>query len=544
MMQRTITRGARALFRMLVFTACAVSVCLPALHAQPPDTITANPKAVALRQVWVAYGQHSNENLGSGIGGIPDINGDSIDEFAVYSAGEWRIYYGQPEPLSTTPTVVMKGYGVITHPIVGDFWGTGHKAIGLVRGFFDTVDDRTFINASVEVFRTDSDRIDTVAAVSFDPRTATPRTIVNIADAEGADLDDDGADELVILMTGVRRGDSLYSSELWIYKGGPDFSLDSPTIIVRVYGSSQSLYIGRWDNDAYPDIAVATNDASRQLLKFWFGAPGSPWNWTAPEKFVETPGVPGYALVALDCDGDSVLDLAMPRSVQNRVRLYLSGAGKSVRTRAFDSVDADRTYYRKDYSVPVNFGYLSDSARHYEILGVGGAEGFTSTMLLFNGGPNGPDHSYDAYYQGEVFGLTSPIGDVTGDGWNDAIEGYGSRGFNEGIAVIWAGGPYIPRDSLTIGVVDVAVAGRRDAISIWPNPAVADLHIAWRGDLHRMPARFSVHDLMGREVAIGSVEPWRGEALWHCADRPAGVYLVSVYDERGDLLVTTSIIKQ
>ncbi|MBS1911782.1 MAG: T9SS type A sorting domain-containing protein [Bacteroidetes bacterium] len=319
--------------------------------------------------------------------------------------------------------------------------------------------------------------------------------------------------------------------------------MDSPTVILRdneSVSSGQGIYIGRWDNDSYPDLAVSLSYRDGpDKLKFWFGSPGSPWNWTTPQHEVQFGG-----LVALDCDGDGVLDIAAPDTPNNTTYLYLSGGGKSIHTRALTMNDADRRLYRENYSAPVRFGYLSDSAKRYEMLGIAGAEGTLSTMLLLNGGTNGPDRMYDAYYQGQVFSLSYPMGDVTGDGWNDMIEGYaGAGGFNQGTAVVWAGGPYIPHDS-TSGVNDIAVAGVRDAISVWPNPARDELHIAWRGDLHRMPARFTAHDMLGREVAEGRVESWRGEALWNCSARPAGVYILSIYSDDNSLLATARVIKE
>ncbi|MEO7994047.1 MAG: hypothetical protein ABI743_06580, partial [bacterium] len=82
------------------------------------------------------------------------------------------------------------------------------------------------------------------------------------------------------------------------------------------------------------------------------------------------------------------------------------------------------------------------------------------------------------------------------------------------------------------------------AISLWPMPARDELHIAWRGDLSKMPSRFVIHDLLGREIASGSVESWRGEALWHCAATPPGVYVLSIIDASGTLLHSIRLLKE
>lgn len=542
--------------RFLFFGLFSMAVALTTAYAQPPDTITANPKAVALRQVWAVYGPDvaGGARVGAGIGGIPDINGDSINEFAVYYSylSEWRIYAGGPEPISTTPLYVVDSVGYAPgHPVVGDFWGNGKKSLVFWSGVLDTLTVRgtptTIDFPRWLFFRIDSNRLYPDPVAILDPRKMPVRTRIEPAEVTGADLDGDGADELILYTSGAyRAGNLTFSPEVWIYKGGPNFQLDTPTVILHDPESNggsgkQSLFIGRWDSDQYVDLATSSDyQGGTQKLKFWFGAPGSPWNWNATDREIRFGG-----LVPLDCDGDSVFDIAV--SLPDwRVGLYLSGSGKTIRNRSLALDDIDATYHRSGFHNPMRLGYLSDSLKRYEMLGIFGADAVgPSTMLAFNGGPNGPDHSNDAYEAtNEVFNLHHPIADVTGDGWNDFIVGYSARGINNnGFAAIFAGGPDIPHDS-TMGVVDVAVAGRHDAVSIWPLPAHDELHIAWRGDLSRMPQRFVVHDLQGREVAHGMVESWRGEALWHCVDRPTGVYLVSMFDERGEIITTVRVVKQ
>lgn len=526
---------------------------------QPPDTITANPKAVALRPIWAVYGQQVNARVGSGIGGIPDINGDGIDEFAVCfgGIGEWRVYYGDTGSISKTPSWVFDTTGAVPqYPIVGDFWGTGHNAVGFPTGLNEVVDGITRSHYFLHLFRTDGGSIETEPSAILDPRTMTPPVrLSSIPDIIGADLDGDGDDEMIILNGGMARGDSVVRrNEIWIYKGGPDFQLDTPTVIIASedrWGAAEKMMIGRWDDDERLDMAIAFRDGSEvdspHELRFWFGREGAPWSWGKSERSAVIDDVPGWALVALDCDGDSMLDLAVPPSAMHpgRVRLYRSGTGKSVHTRSFDSSDADTTFYRRVFGRPVRMGYLSDSLHRYEMLGIGGADAAGPTSLFgFNGGPEGPDHKFDAVYQGEIFNQTQPLGDVNGDGWNDFIAGYAARGAYEGYAIVLAGGPYIPHDSLTTSVKEISVDGVRDAISVWPNPVYTDLRIAWRGDLSRMPAQFQVHDILGRLVAHGMVESWRGEAVWHCQEAAAGTYLVSICDERGSLITTATVVKQ
>jgi hypothetical protein len=59
-----------------------------------------------------------------------------------------------------------------------------------------------------------------------------------------------------------------------------------------------------------------------------------------------------------------------------------------------------------------------------------------------------------------------------------------------------------------------------------------------------MPARFEIHDLLGKRISGGSVDPGVGAATWNCRGVPAGAYLITAFDKRGDLIATARIVKQ
>ena len=143
-----------------------------------------------------------------------------------------------------------------------------------------------------------------------------------------------------------------------------------------------------------------------------------------------------------------------------------------------------------------------------------------------------------------MFNVGAPAGDVNGDGWEDVIFGnfnYRSRG---GIAVIFAGGPYIPNDDTTTSVEEYPVAGESGGLYLWPNPVVDELHLAWKGNLKRMPARFALYDLLGRLVAKEEVDTWSGSALWQCGDLPIGAYILTLYDRAGVVIGTARVLKR
>jgi hypothetical protein len=56
-----------------------------------------------------------------------------------------------------------------------------------------------------------------------------------------------------------------------------------------------------------------------------------------------------------------------------------------------------------------------------------------------------------------------------------------------------------------------------------------------------MPARFEVRDVLGRLIAEGSAESWRGAVVWNCAAEPSGLYLLAVFDRTGDPIATATV---
>lgn len=533
--------------RLVLLLFILDALIVRALHAQPADTIRANPNGPAmLRAALIIFGKEQ-QFVGRSVAGIPDMNGDGIDEFSMQDLEGHHLYYGRREPLDTTSIAVLPCGGRL---IVGDFWGTGHRAVGGWRTMVEGTSRQPLFEQGVYLYRTESGGIDTSKPVFLDAQKALAGLpLVRINDAVGADLDGDGADELIVATGSSWWYDSASNTpgELWIYRGGPNFQVDSPTVVLRDTLAFTQIIAGRWDSDPWIDVGVVLNNQGLAgRLSLWFGGAGSPWNWTTAERDIPLDTA---VLVTLDCDGDGVLDVVTTPYHSFRTRLFRSGTGKSWRTRSLTEADADASYYREHFFSPKNFGYLSDSLKQYAMFGIAGwidiVPGIfnNQTMELFGGGVNGPDHTYDAFVPGEFYANIEPLGDVTGDGWNDVIAGDILFGIYDGIAIVFAGGPYIPRDSSASSVEDIAIGGVSDAVSVWPNPVRDELHIAWRGDLRSFPARFTVHNTLGSLVAEGSTEAWRGQAVWSCAAQPAGTYVLRLYSERDFLLAEARIVK-
>jgi hypothetical protein len=381
-----------------------------------------------------------------------------------------------------------------------------------------------------------------------------------------ADLDHDGDDDLVVVHSALllpndavdRRG------EVWIFAGGPQFQLDTPTVVLKEIGEDPYPYsasVADIDGDGYSEIitgGIYKGKPRPPRLNIWWGQKNLTELSHNPDRTIDLidPLYPriGNGFVMLDCDGDHHSDLWIS-GPDGSMYLYRMGiAGKDPRTRPMTLEDADDRLHLFNYLLPYSVGYLMDSLRRYETIGLGGPDpAGGGRMVMIAGGPNGPNSSYDAYYspasdgliEGDVFRNTRPLDDATGDGWPDLLVADPSwYQFDQGIAILLAGGPYIPNDDPTVSVQEVPTSERRDALHLWPNPVRDILHIAWCGDLKRMPARMAVHDISGRMITEGAVQPGRGEALWRCASVAAGTYVLTIYESRGEVIATEKIVKE
>lgn len=543
----------------LLLGAAVVVWCAPLLLvAQPSEQIVPNPAAVTLRHIWKVTGKEEQDRVGIAAGSLGDISGDGLGDFAVadIQSGSWKVYMGgNPAPDTVADWVFENFSGSLSSPVVGDFFGTGEKVVAFAR---DSCDANSICFFRLFFFKTVNGRLDTV-----------PIAVLNTGiqfcarDVLAADLDGDGADELILSR-------SCSFPEIWIYKGGAEFlPSGQPDILIADQDNNSSspydLHVIDADNDTYLDMIVIAGYSGRPKLKVWFGGPESPWNWSdTPDRVLLLDGT-GLNLqpVIADFDGDHVPDIATTLYGGDTAGIYVyrSGSGKDFRTRSFAPGDADRVLLTTHFHTHVygaGGGYLNDSSRRYAMLPLVGASFFDpseSMLLLFSGGKQGPNATYDALYApsrdgvtpGSVMRLISPLPDCNGDGWDDLLisdHTWWWDVLSYGIAMVLAGGPEIPNDDPTVSVREEPVAGEAGGLYLWPNPVVDELNIAWRGNLKKMPQSFTAHDMAGKRVAAGDVEPYLGAALWKCGDLPAGAYVLTAYNKEGEVIATARVIKQ
>jgi hypothetical protein len=514
---------------------CIAAIVAPAtLLAQRVDTIRTNPDAVLLRRIWTQRGN----GIGNVVTALPDLDGDGRNEFAAAElGGDWRVF-GMDSVGATRTLWQVPSESPL--PLVH-----GRRLAGESSMIVRVRERDTFALATLydlDFYRIDSGSIALSPSFHWHSRTNGARLVA--PRFYTADLDLDGADEFIIAIPNVVRDSiTVRNGEIWIYRGGPGFQMDTPTVVVRDtehHANEFKLHIGRIDEDTYPDLIATTFNGGRIR---WGGPDLTTLARPVDRKFT----MASTWIHLLDADGDGRADF-LSDGMPMQVMLHLSSRGKDPRTRAFDGRDADRTFVGRGNNTFVA-GPLNDSAHHYDMFAVNSALG-DGDWLFFSGSAAGSDVHYEAHYRGASDGLPGdplgygfPAGDIDANGWNDLLAGQPDFG-GGGIALILGGGPHIPRDSMPASAIrDLTLEGHRDAITVWPNPANSVVHIAWRGDLSRTPARFTVHDALGQLVALGEAPGRDGEALWSCSDRPTGIYLLSIFDRDGRPIVVVPIAK-
>jgi hypothetical protein len=518
-------------FLLFAFTLAPISA------AAQVDSITANPNAVLLRRIWTQRGS-AGARVGAQVAALFDMNRDGRSEFGVMSIGDtlWRIY--SMDATGATSVLWQHRLGAPEPLFHGDFLGTDEPML-----VYPWVRDTNLLGRLYYLDIHDVSGKGRVAdSARFRWHARSYGVVLLGPTFHVADLDVDGADELIVAsLTSVRGSAESRSGEIWIYRGGPGFRVDTPTIVIRdteYNGGTYDLHVGRVDADSFPDIVVITRTGGRIR---WGGAEIEKLDRSVDRAFVQS----GLRVSLLDCDGDTQSDF-----LWDDASLHLSSSGKDPRTRDYSSADVDRRFLGKGTKT-VAVGPLNDSAGRYDMFSLNSGS-LDRIELFFSGGHGGPDARYDAYYQASVDGLPygdplldrMPAGDVDGNGWRDHIAGNDDYAGGS-IALILGGGPHIPRDSMPASAIrDLTVDGRRAAITIWPNPTSDIVHVAWRGDLRRTPSSFAVHDMLGQLVAQGDADPMRGEVLWRCEDRAAGTYLISVHDASGAIIATAPIMKR
>lgn len=547
--------------RRLMILFCLFPVALAAQNQLVPA-----PDAVKLRRVWsIQGGPVTADEIGYNIWGGTDITGDSIADFAVYRGSDntWLFYRGGSPP-ETASFLEIDSVGSIP-PYIANFYGDDRRFALLRSGYAETVDDFTYFYDIILLHALSDGSIHQEPALSIDHGAKEPpvQRFINTILVE--DINNDDFSDVAVVLNGVRVGQDRFAgdftSQVWIYFGGADFGLDTPDVVVRdtgLFGSADNwqIHFADLDGDQRMDMTLSgVYEGVGEMIRFYWGDENSPQSWSQRDPDRDIPIIEGtigldYNLNRIpyleDFDGDGAADLVGSEFIPefDGAYVYLSSR-KNARSRSFRLDDADLFYpgVHSGFSVgPLN---CSVNGPRYDMLPLG--------TRYVSGSSSGPDFDYEAYFppehlgNGDAIGRGGPVGDVTGDGWPDygaGNETYAAPFRDAGIAMIFAGGPYIPFDDPSMLVERYPVAGDPVGLFLWPNPVESELHIAWKGNLRTMPARFAVYDPDAKLIVEGEVDPWRGEAVWQCAGVAAGAYLLVAYDNDDNPIAEARILKR
>ena len=538
---------------------------------QAQNELVANKEAVKLRRIWTQEGQFARadyygENLWGGI----DLTDDDTADFAIYKGktNSWLFYRGGNPP-DTTPFFIMDSVSSFP-PYVGDFWGDARRHMVVVDGYRVEIDDFFYNHDRVRLFEITDSGMGGEATIAVDQGKKDPPIDRFLREVLVIDINNDTVDDVVMSLGGLRRGyrrnEGLDASrQVWIYYGGSEFQLDRPDVVIKdtsQFGRPDLWYVrfAHLDADEYVDMVFGGGyPGVGDMLRFYWGDENSPDSWSQRPPDRDLPLVHGeiginhiVGMGLYDLDGDGAKDIGSYEYADvSGSRIYLSSQ-KSVRTRSFH-VDSSDLFVSDAAISSAPSGYINDKTKTYEAVGFGAEIRNQVANLEVSGSRYGPDHDYEAWYApgldglpNERISLRSAVADVNGDGYDDQISADYRRGLfvNTGIAIILAGGPYIPFDDTTVSVAEYPVGGESGGLYLWPNPVVDELHIAWRGNLKQKPARFVVYDINGRKVVSGEVDPYLGAAIWRCNDVPSGTYLLVAYDPKGNAVASVGVLKQ
>lgn len=337
-----------------------------------------------------------------------------------------------------------------------------------------------------------------------------------------------------------------HQNKILIYPGGPDFSVAMPHAVLLDDTSSRDLdperlAVADIDGDSLPDILHLNEYSDRShTLKIYFGRGTLPLSGDQADRSIKGFGDDYQRLDLADVDGDGVQDVLTSKA------LYLSSHGKNARWRPFDADDADLRFVSESEFTHM-LGPLNDSTGRFSMVGA-----FDYDVLhAYSGGPTGPDMSYDGTYSATsaypFSANCSSLGDVNGDGWSDVLFSNSSYPghWNWGIALILAGGSYIPHDWMPTGIAaNEGAMPSMSVVRIWPVPTESDVTVSWPSAWTQTPSTIELYASNGDHVQSLSVEERDKAATLALQGLPAGRYIVLLRSQSGAVLGWTTAVRR
>jgi hypothetical protein len=343
---------------------------------------------------------------------IADLDGDGNPDLAVGAArskedskGSSRIFWGDGKgafQLDPTEIPTADALDVAAAPGVN---GRGTRVV-----FANNRAGR--INEDVPVF------VYWGGATGFDPARLSKYHIRSGYASVGADLNDDGYPDLVLLSIMHAVGDKHRELGFNILWGGKDGLKDDRRTIVPEEGAYGAA-VADLDRDGYLDlISAPASYRGPGRLSIWYGGPGG----FDPRRRVLIPceGISSQVAVA-DFDKDGHLDIAVNRGFVHRNTIFWGGANGFSATRQSElpmlsAVDVKTADLNKD-------GWLDLVLSSHEFYGEMRFD-FSGTMdcdfgtYIFWGGPKGFSQANSQRLPAHS-GIGITLADFDADGWVD-----------------------------------------------------------------------------------------------------------------------------
>ncbi len=546
----------------LLLALCFAYHCgLPAnATAQATDTLRENPDIFLLRHIWRVNGVEEQDAVGLTVGSVGDINADGIADIAYHTGSTWRWAVhlgGRPAPQVDSVWSVSEVFRpYIRHPIVAEFI-PGQMSVGFPTARYVDLEHGYIHIPFLPFFDTAMGSLTDTPASIWDPQFENQSNIGYFpSDYLAANLDTAAGDEFIVAIKAWRTytEDSFTTdtNEIWIYRGGENFSLDAPTLRLSLpekLHSNLELHtlVSDLDGDGYNDLMATGQYTEGTLMKIWFGDSTSPWDWTGtPDRTINVSAVGlGFDITHGDFDGDGLLDFAgtVLRNERFTTNIFLSGTGKSIRDRSFSEADIDRSIFTDVFQVvPGPAPFLNDSTRTYAMLALKGPSRFEkgSDMLYFlSGGRNGPNATADAFWAPSRDGVASgpvllnfrPIPDCNGDNFDDLMVGdpkWYYNLFSYGIALVLAGTDSIPNDDPTVSVRSGGTGSTPLRLSLYPNPASHQATVSIPLSLVHRGATLVLRNTLGEVIRRIDVPAGSDGITLDVADLADGLYLIDL----------------